>query len=141
MTTGLFCGPTCIDDNSDRFLCVADGAASQQKVVLVQPISPAILMDSVRLQMFKHYCMSEWAQNVIDHEDTISWPHTREQAINTHLLIQYVLGKRKHASNTLTQGNLAKSTSVYSAERLNRSSSKALQCSLRGTPYLSTHSL
>lgn len=38
---------TCIDDYAHSFLCIANGAASEQQVVFVETISPSITMDSV----------------------------------------------------------------------------------------------
>lgn len=38
---------TCVDDDAYSFLCIANGAASEQQVVFVETVSPSVTMDSV----------------------------------------------------------------------------------------------
>lgn len=60
----LFWSQTCVNDYSHSFLCVADGAASQQQVVFVKCISSATSMDSVRLGKVEKKKKKCWSKNV-----------------------------------------------------------------------------
>lgn len=113
-------GPTCIYDDSHGLLRVTDGAAAQQQVFFVKCISSPTSMDSVEAENDFQY-------------------RTEVLSNKGEMTIIMSLHCASRGGVSLYSGSL-KTTSVYSAEHLNRSCSQA-SCSFLSPEPLSQHKI